>query len=224
MEQPIDPRTRSVAKTGALLLAILVHNLTYPLSVGGGAGPFLFYIFYASIFVAGTWALTADRFYRIGAALSGLAVFAAGLINSYAPSPAAAFAVYLTSLAYHGVMIIVLARYTFLARTVMTDVVLAATSLYLVIGSAFSAVFAIIEWLQPGSFATSSGGTVTWQQMIYYSYVTLTTVGYGDITPTGFYAQAFSAFEGVLGVLYTVLLLSRLVGLHTSGSGGRERR
>lgn len=221
MDRADRSRTRGVATTGALLAAILIHNLTYPLSAAGGAWPALFYLFYATIFVAGTWALSASRAYRLGAALSGLAVFLAGLVNSYAPGPTAALAVYLTSMAYHGVMIAVLARYTFQARTVMTDVVLAATSLYLVLGSAFSAVFATIEWLAPGSFATSSEAAITWQQMIYYSYVTLTTVGYGDITPTGFYAQAFAAFEAILGVLYTVLLLSRLVGLH-AGEAGRD--
>ena len=52
--------------------------------------------------------------------------------------------------------------------------------------------------------------------MVYFSYVTMTTVGYGDITPVGFYAQSFVTFEAVGGTLYSVLLLSRLVGMHAS--------
>jgi voltage-gated potassium channel Kch len=52
-----------------------------------------------------------------------------------------------------------------------------------------------------------------------FSYVTLTTVGYGDITPQGFYAQSLVIFEAVIGVLYTVILLSRLVGLQASSKG-----
>ncbi|SMC45260.1 hypothetical protein [Primorskyibacter flagellatus] len=120
-----------VAKTGALLAAIVLHNLIYPLSTGGGVGPLIFYAVYASIFVAGTWALTADARWRVAALGSGVAVFAAGVVNSYAGSGGVALAVYLTSIAYHAVMIVVLVRYTFTARTVMTEVILAATSLTL---------------------------------------------------------------------------------------------
>ncbi|WP_435102671.1 potassium channel family protein [Arhodomonas sp. AD133] len=123
---------------------------------------------------------------------------------------------FITSITYHAVMCVVLALYTFRAPTVLTDVVLAATSLYLVIGSGFAAILSLIEWLAPGSFVASSGAEITWQKMVYYSYVTLTTLGYGDITPVGFYAQAFASLEDVVGVLYTVILLSRLVGLHAS--------
>lgn len=210
-------QTRGVQVNVTLLVAILLHNLTYPLSNAGGVWPALFYLFYASIFVVATWALTADIRLRSLVGLTGLLVLVAGLANSYAPSNFAALAVFVTSIAYLGSMCLVLALYTFGAKTVMGDVVLAATSLYLMIGLTFAAVLALIEWLAPGSFVANSGAPLTWQQSVYFSYVTLTTLGYGDITPVGFYAQSFVSFEAVLGVLYTVILLSRLVGLHASG-------
>ncbi|MGP4842827.1 potassium channel family protein [Marinobacter sp. 1Y8] len=215
---PVLARHHGVAVNLWLLIAILLHNLTYPLSTAGGIWPALFYLFYAAIFVFATWALTGSRYLRVAAATSGVTVLVTGLVNSYAPDDLTALTVFVTSIAYHAVMCLVLAIYTFRARTVMGDVVLSATSLYLVIGSGFAAIHALIEWLVPGSFVASSGAVITWQQMVYYSYVTLTTLGYGDITPVGFYAQAFASFEAVLGVLYTVILLSRLVGLHASGA------
>lgn len=205
-----------VAANGVFLAAILIHNLTYPLSAAGGPWPALFYGFYAVIFVAATWALTDRKTLRLFVGCPGLAVFLAGLLNSYIPSPGAALAIYLSSIGYHLGMIVVLARYTFGTKTVMTDVLLSATSLYLVIGSGFAAGLAFIEWCAPGSFVSSSGAAIDWQQMVYFSYVTLTTVGYGDITPVGSYAQSFVTFEAVGGTLYTVILLSRLVGLHAS--------
>lgn len=208
----------------ALLLAISLHNLTYPLSGAGGIWPGLFYLFYASIFAFGTFALNDDGKLRTLAALSGVAVLIAGLINSYMPGQGTALPVFVTSIIYHAIMCLVLSIYTFGARTVMGDVVLAATSLYLVIGSGFAAILALIEALAPGSFVASSGATINWQQLVYYSYVTLTTLGYGDITPVGFYAQSFASFEAVLGVLYTVILLSRLVGLHASNTGGNGNK
>ena len=219
MNDRLDRPVRSdsgVTRTGGLLLAIIVHNLIYPLSTGSGIGPVIFYLVYASMFVVATWLLSRSRGLRAAAAVSGAAVFGAGLANSYAPNATAAMAVYLTSIAYHGVIIVVLARYTFAARQVFTDVILAATSLYLIIGSAFAAIYALVEALAPGSFTSASDTPLGWQQLLYFSYVTLTSLGYGDILPAKYYAQAFSAFEAIIGVLYTVLLLSRLVGMHTS--------
>ena len=209
-------RVSEVAKTGGLLAAMVVHNLVYPLSATGGVGALVFYAFYASMFVVGTWLLTTTRFWRMAALATGAAVFVAGMTNSFAPGAWPAMAVYLTSIAYHAVMIAVLARYTFSPGTVLTEVLLAATTLYLVLGSIFAAIFGVIAWLEPGAFISSSGASVGWQQLLYYSYVTLTTLGYGDIIPVGHYAQAFAAFEAIIGTLYTVLLLSRLVGLHAS--------
>jgi hypothetical protein len=207
--------------TVALLLAILLHNLVYPLSGAGGVWPALFYLYYGSMFVVATFALTAERHLRALAAVSGAAVILAGLANSYSPTDSAALWVYLTSIAYHLVIGVVLSLYIFRATEVMSDVLVAAASIYLVIGSGFAAIFALIEWSAPGSFAVSSGEPASWQQLFYFSYVTLTTVGYGDITPRGFYAQSFAIFEGVIGVLYTVILLSRLVGLQQSNPRGK---
>lgn len=212
-DRPV-PALSEVTKTGGLLTAMIVHNLVYPVSTWGGAWPALFYAFYAGMFWAGCWVLTADRSIRMAATVSALAVFAAGIANSYAPTSGAALAVYLTSLAHHAVIMIVLVRYTFFRREVMTEVVLAATALYLILGSAFAALYALIFWVDPGAFISSTGGAVGWQQLLYYSYITLTTVGYGDVLPVGHVAQSVAAFEAIAGTLYTILLLSRLVGLH----------
>ena len=53
---------------------------------------------------------------------------------------------------------------------------------------------------------------------IYYSFVTLTTLGYGDIVPTSAIARMFSAIEAVTGQLYLAVLVAQLVGLHISQS------
>jgi len=211
------PGLSEVARTGGLLAAIVVHNLIYSLSTWGGLWPALFYIFYATMFVVATWLLTSDRRLHLAALATGSTVFLAGMVNSYTPSSGAALMVYLTSIAYHLVIIAVLARYTFTSRKVLTEVLLAATSLYLVLGSIFAAIYGVILWIDPNAFVSSLGHDVEWQELLYYSYVTLTTLGYGDILPATFHAQAFAAFEAIIGTLYTVLLLSRLVGMHASG-------
>lgn len=208
------PALSEVAKTGGLVAAVIVHNLIYPASTWSGVWPALFYVFYAATFWAATWALTVDRGMRLAATVTSLAVFAAGIVNSYAPSSGAALAVYLTSIAHHLVILIVLTRYTFTRREVFTEVILAATALYLILGSIFAAIYGLIFWFDPNAFTSATGGAVGWQQLLYYSYVTLTTLGYGDVLPVGHIAQSVAAFQAIAGTLYTVLLLSRLVGMH----------
>nr|WP_255599312.1 ion channel [Hasllibacter sp. MH4015] len=199
------------------MVAVIVHNLIYPISTWGGVWPAIFYAFYAAMFWAGAWVLTSDRGLRLAATVTSLAAFAAGIVNSYTPSPGAALAVYGTSIAHHLVILIVLTLYTFSRRKVFTEVILAATSLYLILGSVFAAIYGVIFWFDPGAFTSATGGEVGWQQLLYYSYVTLTTLGYGDVLPVGHVAQSMAAFQAIAGTLYTVLLLSRLVGMHTTG-------
>jgi hypothetical protein len=209
-------RPQAVWTTAGLLVAVILHNLIYPVSQQGLAGAILFYTFYGAMYVVWTWLLSDAKSLRRMAIATGLAVFVAGVANATWVTPLTAMAVFTTSIAYHGVIVVVLSVYIFAARQVFTEVILAATSLYLILGSGFAAVFALIEWLQPGSFVGAAGNVTEWQELPYFSYVTLTSLGYGDILPVKYYAQAFAAFEAIVGVLYTVILLSRLVGLHTA--------
>jgi len=55
-----------------------------------------------------------------------------------------------------------------------------------------------------------------WQTLVYYSYATLTTLGYGDILPATFWARSAASFEAVVGVLYTAVIVARLVGLYAA--------
>lgn len=209
---------RAVWQTGGLLAAVILHNLIYPISQTGMVGAVVFYVFYAAMFVVGTWLLSRSASLRAFAIVAGLAVFVAGVTHAALGTSLTAMAVYATSIAHHVVIIVVLGVYIFAARQVFTEIILAATSLYLILGSAFAAIFALIEWLQPGSFVGANGTVANWQELLYFSYVTLTSLGYGDILPVKYYAQAFAAFEAIVGVLYTVILLSRLVGMHTARS------
>jgi hypothetical protein len=83
-------------------------------------------------------------------------------------------------------------------------------------------IFSLMEVLHPGSFATASGQPgellladhmLIPEFVYYYSLVTLTTLGYGDIKPVTPLAQAFAALEAVMGQLYLAVLIARLVGL-----------
>jgi hypothetical protein len=203
-------------KAAYLLIIILVHNLIYPFSTGSGIEPIIFYAVFSSMFIIAVWMLNRNRREHVVIAVSGGAVFVCGVINAYVPGTSALPLLYIAAIVYHLTMISTLVRYIFVAKRVVIEVVLAAASLYFIIGSLFTATFGFIEWSSPGSFVASTGAAISWQQLLYYSYVTLTTVGYGDIIPVRYYAQSAAVFEAVTGVLYTVILLSRLVSVYES--------
>jgi hypothetical protein len=87
-----------------------------------------------------------------------------------------------------------------------------AIALYLLIGLTCGQAYALLARGHPGAFAgaTGGGGLSAW---IYYSFVTLTTIGYGDITPVHPTARSLAMLEGLIGQLYPAILLARLVSL-----------
>lgn len=103
------------------------------------------------------------------------------------------------------------------AHTVTLDVLLGAINVYLMIGVVFAFVYALIEHLQPGSFTGLEELVNIPDRMLYYiyfSYITMSTLGYGDISPLTPYGMTASYFEAILGQLYLAILLARLVAIY----------
>ena len=123
--------------------------------------------------------------------------------------------------------IVLILTYLFASERVTLNTIYASLCAYLLIGLLWAVVYSFIDLLQPGAFAGAAvddGSVLNMRfgtgsvEPIYYSLVTLTTLGYGDITPMTAPARMFSAIEAVLGQLYIAVLVARLVGLHISRS------
>ena len=90
------------------------------------------------------------------------------------------------------------------------DILSGALGLYLLIAITWAVSFAVIENLAPGSF--SAGETpIPWARFLYFSLTTMTTLGYGDLVPTGGFARIWATMEAVTGTLYIAVLVARLV-------------
>ena len=119
------------------------------------------------------------------------------------------------------------------AKRVSLHVVNGAICVYLLMGVAWAMLYALVEALAPGSFNLPAVppyaapiAVVDPYQLrlfLYYSLVTLTTLGYGDITPISYPARNLSAAEAILGQLFIAVLIARLVGLSAAGSGQGEQ-
>jgi hypothetical protein len=89
------------------------------------------------------------------------------------------------------------------------DVLSAAVAAYFLLGVAWAVSFDVIETIFPGSFNGLDPGQ--WSAFLYFSMGTLTTVGYGDITPANPLVGIWATLEAACGVLYVAVLISHLV-------------
>ncbi|MGB2403010.1 MAG: potassium channel family protein [Akkermansiaceae bacterium] len=99
----------------------------------------------------------------------------------------------------------------FRANRVTPDLISGAVVAYLLLGICWGALYSLIELIQPGSFSFSHGGRDV-SSLFYYSFVTLTTLGYGDILPLTKIARTTAYLESVTGVMFTAILIAGLVG------------
>jgi len=118
-----------------------------------------------------------------------------------------------------GFVVIVLLQRIFRRPAVSLGSVSASLVVYLLLGIMWAMAYSIMETLAPGSFYGLSSDAILEirRDLFYYSFVTLTTLGYGDIGPVGPGARSLAITEAVVGQLYLVVLVASLVGMFLSG-------
>jgi len=94
-----------------------------------------------------------------------------------------------------------------------------AACVYLLIGAVFGAAYSLSELLAPGSFALPDwvDAANPRSALNYFSFVTLTTLGYGEIAPLADGVRSLAILESIVGILFPAILIGRIVGLYTSG-------
>jgi hypothetical protein len=104
-------------------------------------------------------------------------------------------------------------RYLFHDDHVSTDELYATGAAFTVVAWGFAYVFAAVQIIWPGSFATSGADPRQWFELLYLSFTTLTSVGLSDVGPTLPHARSVVMLEQFAGVMYVALVVARLVGL-----------
>jgi len=98
------------------------------------------------------------------------------------------------------------------ANRVNTSTLLCAVNSYLLIGLSFSMLFILLAMLVPNSFNLEGDVANKFSTFVYYGFVTLTTLGYGDILPVTPMARSLAAFTALFGQLYLVIIMAFLIG------------
>ena len=121
--------------------------------------------------------------------------------------------------------VVVTFKYLFRKQRVTIDTINAALCVYLLLGIVWGFAYSLVDTLDPGSFKSAlfdEGAAFMRLEgdqsfyPLYYSLVTLTTLGYGDIVPVSRVASMLAVFEAMTGQVYLAVLVGRLVGLHVA--------
>jgi voltage-gated potassium channel Kch len=116
----------------------------------------------------------------------------------------------------------------FRARSVTGDTLAGAVCVYLLIATTWSYGYLLVEYINPESFSFTQahGRMEMWLSkefypFIYFSLVTMTTVGYGDMSPVSAEARTLATMEAIVGQIYLTILVARLVGMHLVHQQGK---
>jgi len=137
-------------------------------------------------------------------------------------------ATYVAALGFLGYVIVLLLRVLLEVRFVDTETIAASLCVYLLMGIFWAVAYALVEKVQPGSFNIPDGTPLDFAgegaaNANYFSFVTLTTLGYGDITPKSDVTRTMAITEAVIGQVFLVVLVARLVGMKVAQAIQRKQ-
>jgi ion channel len=203
-----------------LLLSLLALMLLLPFVPQSPAGVAIFLTGVCAVLVTGV--LAAGVTHQRRALALGLALSTVACLGAYTllPVPGLGLAARLTFLAFHVYITWSLLRTLLDHPTVQRNTLYGAVCTYLLVGVVFATLYAVLEEVHPPALAGSPGRPGATQllpaDLVFFSFMTLTTVGYGDITPISAEARLVAVFEAVVGVFFLAFLVARLVALYRS--------
>jgi hypothetical protein len=194
---------------GLLVLVLFVLPLLVEPAASGRSR--LIDVGFTALLLAGVAALSA----RAGVRAALFAVVIGATVVRWGPfSPQATAAAGLVSVS--AMTLVVLAQ-AFRAGPVNVHRIQGAVAAYLLLGLAWALAYELVSLLATGAFSGSGQAGGERHRFVYFSFVTLTTVGYGDLTPVHPVARSLAVCEALVGQLYPAILLARLVSLATGG-------
>ena len=181
-------------------------------------------LLFTLVMLSGIRRLSADRGQTLFAVLLALPTMACLWLRQFVPAVGlsqAGLGLLTLFLLYTAATLLL---HVFSEETVTMDTLSGALCVYLLMGFAWGSIYSLMYLQAPGAFRLPDGWTPTHQSgivvdvpfniMVYYSFMTLTTVGYGDVLPQAAASRSAAILEAVLGHFYLAVLVARLVGMH----------
>ena len=202
-----------------VLAAMLVYWVAAPLLKPFPGLRIFTDIFFTVTVISAIYAVGRVRHQWVVAAGLAFPMFVSLWLMHFGARPALALVGSIFAILFFGYTAWLILAAVFRATEVSWEVIAAALVVYLFLGLIWAGLYSTLELLSPGSFSMANVPTgPTSQQFGYFSYTTLTTLGYGDIVPLSGAARAFATLEAMVGQIYLAVLIARLVGAHIAHS------
>jgi voltage-gated potassium channel len=210
----------------ALLLALGLLVVVYPVLRSAFSTRLLLDALLTVVFLAAFLTIFSQSRFRLLALLLGVPTIVGAWIDYVVPGlPRLPLVVgfHLVAALFLGFTVATILRAIHREETVSTDAIYGAFCGYLLVGLAFGHLYCVTESLNPGSFQMSEQFPPQLQVearhhfiLSYFSFVTLTSVGYGDITPGSGTARSLAVVEAIIGQFYIAVLIGELIGKRVS--------
>jgi hypothetical protein len=212
------------ADSGPYGLLILLFGTIFvlaPLLSARMVSPFIVEIAFALILVAGAFNVTSRASVRgLALVLAVLSVVIGKMELPFSERAVVAADMVLSVGMLAAFTVLMIKRFLVRGRE-PSHRIAGAVSVYLLLGLIWTRLYQVVELASPGAFRVPVGESPNSSTLGYFSFVTLATLGYGDISPVNIVARDLAVLEAITGQLYLVILISRLVaeGVEKSQKG-----
>jgi hypothetical protein len=206
-----------------LLIAILTLLLVYPVTQSLLDTRLIYDLLLTAVFLASIRMLFRERRYRVPAWLLGAPTLVGTWTDYVVPGLSqkwCAAGFHFAAAVFLLFAVATILRAIYEGEEISSDSIFGGLCGYLLVGLAFGHLYCLIDSVVPNSFHCEDGyGSDFARQdqrhfvLTYFSFVTLTTLGYGDVRPTGGTARGLAAVEAVAGQFYVAVLVAELVGM-----------
>jgi hypothetical protein len=206
--------------TVELLIALALLFFSFPFVEEIKGGDIIVSLLFSLVLISAVLAVASRRRTLVIAVLLVIPAIAGRWINHLQPNlvPPAVFLI--AGLVLIAFVVANLLYFVLRAPSVNVEVLCASISAYLMLGLMWTMAYWLVDQLTPGgafSFNTNAGTrSMNGFTGFYFSFITLSTVGYGDITPLSTIARWLAAMEAMTGLLYVTVLIARLVSLYST--------
>jgi hypothetical protein len=207
-----------VGRFSFLLVSIILVFALRPFLKGLISIDILTDIFLSMVLLSAIHAVSQKRSAFIIAVLLAVPAFSLDWFSYIMKAPFLADLSRIMSALFNAYVLVFILSFILKQKDVTADVLMAAVCGYFFLGLMWAFVFLFLEAVQPGSFELARGQAGNAGEFLYFSFVTMTTLGYGDMTPISSGARSLAVLSAVMGQLYLAVTIARLVGMHISQS------
>lgn len=207
---------------GYLLAALVFFLATAPFAGHTALGEFPFRALFTLVLLGGVATMRSHRKTLIAAGLAVPALAGNWIVSSveidhgqaFGYAVSAVFLIYITL----AILVALLSE-----AQVTSDTVLGGVCVYLLMGVVWFMLYAVVLQIRPDAILVNGepfGASLAEApaRLLYFSYATLTTLGYGDVVPNSPATQMLASAQAMTGQLFVAILIARLVGMHIAGS------